>query len=161
MTTDSIDVKVNDYLKTINHIESIRSNENGGRGKKQCPTCSNFMGVRTRTCECGYEFVKGEKTKQKTIYDENPNCLDNLFAAKMYSQNTGPIIYTPRGKCPVNLKDMDIVDWLESILCEGRATNCAYTPSAIKYFLRYSIDSKEFKELESEVDTWVKLYMEG
>ena len=30
--------------------------EVGGRGKKQCKQCQKFCGVRTRVCECGYDF---------------------------------------------------------------------------------------------------------
>ena len=32
------------------------------RGRKQCPNCGTFVGVRTKVCSCGYEFPM--KTKQ-------------------------------------------------------------------------------------------------
>jgi hypothetical protein len=38
-----------------------KKNEIPGRGKKQCPACEEFMGVRTRICqECGHAFEKKE-----------------------------------------------------------------------------------------------------
>lgn len=33
------------------------------RGKRRCPSCNTFVGVRTLSCECGFNF--GEPTKRK------------------------------------------------------------------------------------------------
>lgn len=35
------------------------------RGKKQCPSCSSFVGLRTATCECGHKFLSKKKKKKK------------------------------------------------------------------------------------------------
>jgi hypothetical protein len=32
-----------------------------GRGKKQCPKCERYLGVRSAKCDCGYEFPRKEK----------------------------------------------------------------------------------------------------
>lgn len=37
-----------------------------GRGKKQCPVCKEYRGVRTRHCNCGHVFVKTPKAAKKT-----------------------------------------------------------------------------------------------
>ena len=34
------------------------------RGKKQCPLCKEFVGIRTSKCSCGYVFVKAKKEKK-------------------------------------------------------------------------------------------------
>jgi hypothetical protein len=48
-----------------------------GRGRKQCPKCSNYIGVLTKACNCGHEFaarqgvkVKIQKPKEVATYDE-------------------------------------------------------------------------------------------
>ena len=35
------------------------------RGKKQCPSCSEFSGIRKSVCSCGFEFPKTENKKSK------------------------------------------------------------------------------------------------
>jgi hypothetical protein len=42
-----------------------------GRGRKQCPNCQKIVGVRTRVCECGYNFsIKSSKTSKKAPVTE-------------------------------------------------------------------------------------------
>jgi hypothetical protein len=35
------------------------------RGKKQCPSCSSFIGLRTAACECGHKFLFKKNKKKK------------------------------------------------------------------------------------------------
>jgi hypothetical protein len=35
------------------------------RGKKQCPSCKDFLGVRVSSCLCGYVFPKKEAKKKE------------------------------------------------------------------------------------------------
>jgi hypothetical protein len=42
------------------------STSGAGRGKKQCPKCSTYVGVRSAVCSnCNHEFVKGAKPATK------------------------------------------------------------------------------------------------
>jgi len=36
--------------------DEITTYTEGGRGRKQCPTCSNYVGVRNQICACGNNF---------------------------------------------------------------------------------------------------------
>jgi len=40
------------------------------RGKKRCPECNVFVGIRTLACECGFKF--GEPTKRKKQRSKAP-----------------------------------------------------------------------------------------
>jgi len=144
-----------DYIAAVNSVT-----QGAGRGKKKCPTCSSFVGVRTHLCSCGYEFVKGSSKQKVDFYNDKPDDIDLVFSRKMYSGNTGPIIFTPSDECPIKYKNMDVVEWLENMLCEGRSQNKAYSPSALKYYLRNEV-KKYTKTLDKKVDKWVKSYMEN
>ena len=39
------------------------------RGKKTCPKCGKIVGVRTKMCECGQEFVTKSKPKKGKTTD--------------------------------------------------------------------------------------------
>jgi acetone carboxylase gamma subunit len=45
----------------------------GGRGRKQCPSCNQFVGVRISKCDCGHVFSakdKAEKAEKTKVSDE-------------------------------------------------------------------------------------------
>ncbi|MAV35024.1 MAG: hypothetical protein CMJ59_23900 [Planctomycetaceae bacterium] len=37
----------------------------GGRGKKQCPKCEQYLAAALRRCECGHTFASSSKAKTK------------------------------------------------------------------------------------------------
>ena len=42
--------------------DMAKKKTSSGPGKKQCPACKTFVGVRTHTCECGHTFRSKTKT---------------------------------------------------------------------------------------------------
>lgn len=56
----------------------MSKNKIPGRGKKQCPACDEFMGVRTRECQtCGHVFEK-KKTGTHKAGDRAVSALAEL-----------------------------------------------------------------------------------
>ena len=56
----------------------------GQQGKKVCPGCKKSIGVRTQTCECGYEFRP--KTAPAVDLTQPPQ---HLQAAMQFAAITG------------------------------------------------------------------------
>lgn len=68
-----------------------------GRGRKGCPKCNKYVGVKTATCPCGYDFsggslkaLKPEEPKEIVTYDEGgkgkkqcPSCKKYLGARNL------------------------------------------------------------------------------
>jgi hypothetical protein len=48
----------------VANVVDFRKDE-GGQGRKLCPTCSKYVGVRTQLCFCGYDFKSGAAVAQK------------------------------------------------------------------------------------------------
>lgn len=141
-----------------------------GRGRKQCPQCQTYQGVRTRTCACGFSFngklpeapKSGHKGKKQC-----PQCQayqgvrTQICACGWAFDGSQPVakdpdevvvrnlleaqILTPSGKCPVPFEG-NIQSWV-SELCSKHN----YAPSAIKYFLRH-LYLDNYQELAQQVD---------
>jgi uncharacterized Zn finger protein (UPF0148 family) len=126
----------------------IKIHSTPGRGKKQCPECKVYLGVRNGKCICGHEFVAAQKkstsTAQAAPKKQEPPADFNrkdFFSTK---------ISTPAGKCPANLADTDygtVEEWAGKILRHGEAKNVVYAVSALRYWARqfYEIFSEEHK----------------
>jgi hypothetical protein len=102
------------------------------RGRKQCGSCKLFVGVRTRICECGFNFTMGAvaAAKKKTKAPHS--------SGKTRSFDMGTIL-TPAGKCPVELKGPtynDVHVWIS--LLKAKIPNLAI--SAYCYYVRYFYD---------------------
>lgn len=54
-------------------FKSVKTYDEGGKGKKQCSECKKFVGAVTKICACGFDFknqVKPEKITEIKTYDE-------------------------------------------------------------------------------------------
>jgi hypothetical protein len=66
---DLLDLEIDLDLDNFEALTSIpkivkkekKTSDKAGRGRKQCPSCNIFIGVRTLTCECGFSFAGAEK----------------------------------------------------------------------------------------------------
>jgi len=84
-----------------------------GRGRKQCPQCKIFLGVRTTDCECGYVFeVKKGEQKNKT------NTISQFKIPESYKDKVieNIVLYpTKEAQIPKKLKKnagiKDIIKW--------------------------------------------------
>jgi hypothetical protein len=47
---------------SINENKSVKTYDEGGKGKKQCSSCNKYVGAVTKVCVCGFEFKNQEKS---------------------------------------------------------------------------------------------------
>lgn len=148
----------------------VKTQESGGKGKKQCPTCLKYMGVRTQVCVCGYCFSKKEPvqtpaptavpmvtapihaTVAATATDEE--ATDPRFADRRGGCRT--TIHTPAGECPVRLKGYDedsIRHWADQVRSGFRSRSEFLKLRGLRYYLRYfyEINSPEFNEAKQHL----------
>ena len=55
--------------------------EVGGRGKKQCKQCQKFVGVRTRVCECGYDFSAVAAVSSDKMVADTENTVNSTVSS--------------------------------------------------------------------------------
>lgn len=130
-----------------------------GRGRKQCPDCDRFVGVRTKQCMCGHIFEKG-KTK-KVVHEQQDLASESekLLAAKFGFQG-GRFVYAIGNPPNVHLKDVtypSVKAFAETLIDKGLADKCMYTPKAIKHLLGHQLgfNSEDYKHVCQHIDTWV------
>jgi hypothetical protein len=206
----------NEYLDKIDSV--LSSLNKAGKGRKLCENCSNYVGARTKICDCGYSFedgttgnVKQEVKKVSNIFAgpgkgrkqcnecnryigarslECPNCGADLskkdceveevktvepkqeveerkespylsFVINAGFSGREPLIHTPAGECPFELKSLDqesVDQWCESIIDKGRSGRKVYLPSSMKYWLRFihPIGTEEYSDVSEKIDLWAK-----
>jgi hypothetical protein len=66
----------------------------GGQGRKQCPSCKQFVGCRITECACKHEFVIGEIHTEKKY---EPYDVATIRFAKRMGVQKGRIVYAPVG----------------------------------------------------------------
>ena len=123
-----------------------------GRGKKHCPQ-GHVVGVRTRICNCGYEFPFKKNNEVVVKPKENGSTFD-------YSQFPGyvggDIIYTPGinpnskdNICPINVDQYNnIIDWAWAMYDYANRKNIYYTTMALKYLAKRKWDEQEVQKLD-------------
>lgn len=143
-----------------------------GRGRKQCPSCEIYIGVRSKNCpSCDHSFerrrqvavkpkdeAKGPTVKRtrKTRVGKEPSVETHTEDGRPFS-----IVITPAGKCPVELKGVDensVSEWSEGLRKFGASRCELYTPDAMKYYVRsfYSVFSEEYKTVCEILDRQVE-----
>ena len=150
---------------------SITTYDEGGRGRKQCPSCKRFVGVRNAVCVCGHEFAKAQSAPQ-------PKSV-GAAAAVAAPVRRAPEVETPQeytpgrhvfctvrqrtaipaGACPVKLTGMDIQtveEWAEKvrIYCQRERSQWMML-SALKYYAREFFDmfAPEYETVKKHLDT--------
>lgn len=48
-------------MPTVQETKAVKTFDEGGKGKKKCPSCTKFVGVTNKICACGHEFQPQEK----------------------------------------------------------------------------------------------------
>ena len=71
-----------DNFQKENIMDESKSPEVGGRGKKVCKGCGKACGVRTRVCECGFEFLAVAASSENMKIDTDASVKDSLNSAK-------------------------------------------------------------------------------
>lgn len=88
-----------------------------GRGRKQCPACKIYVGVRSHSCPCGHAFKVIKNTYYK-VDNSTPEAQPSNSAPKKRRSNGKHQLYTPAGKCPVPLAGTDedsVLDWMSKL----------------------------------------------
>lgn len=132
--------------------------DEGGKGRKQCPSCKKYVpGVR-KQCVCGHTFVpktKGPEVPPEPKEPREPRATEPRGEPRepSYSDPRLLRVSTPAGACPHKLKSMewdDVQEWAELVRAAGRETGRFYTVSALIYFVRhtYDINSPEYQTVK-------------
>lgn len=140
-----------------------------GRGRKQCPECQKFIGVRCHECVCGYKFgtnhhkegarpapkPRAQDGLDRFFSDEEPKPAAQAAVLARPSPRQHDhcrSVSTPAGKCPVKLgssNPTEVEFWAHSVVAKGRESGIAYAVSALVYWIRefYEIGSREYRDV--------------
>ncbi len=139
-------------------FEEVMSQQKGQRGKKRCPDCSAFVGVRTYKCECGYQFVD-KKTKAEQRQQADCATEEERLYAMCIGANGGRLVYAASGRPAARLAYVTydaVVDYCEMVVYEGKQNRQIMTPKAIKNYLQHQFgyNSEEYRQACVLVDQW-------
>ncbi len=104
-----------------------------GRGRKQCPKCQKFIGVRHKICVCKHVFQK----KPEPIPEvDGPEYVEarNFVSALGYNHIGFRVLFAPRGTCPVKFNG-DVPEWADEVVERYYGDNFILSPIALRYML--------------------------
>jgi hypothetical protein len=160
MNADDI---LNDVLKNSRGVKLAKPQTQyvrAGKGRKECPQCHVFVGVRTLTCVCGHNFVIGQSKKDTSRPVEEPvSDEDRRYAIAAGLDSGGVMVYAGSGPCPAKLVTTDyngVVQFCNDIVHSGLPQRKLYMPSAIKCWLRNIIppDDEDYSHVCKLIDKW-------
>lgn len=161
-----IDALISEVMSTAAKPTS-KTFDKAGRGRKQCPECNTYVGVRTSMCTCGHDF--SSDVKKNHINPDREDVLEESLVKYINGIKPGLnkvlIIFTPSGKCPLILDKYDyesVQNFCEELVDLGLKDGRLYMPSAIKLWLGKQLDrsSDKFKEVVVHLDKWIKTVSE-
>lgn len=134
---------------------SVKFFDGPGRGRKQCPSCEKYVGVRTKNCSCGHSFLR-----KKTAPVKAP--VTNKTVSKGPYSDRISLVYAPAGKCPVKLtgtSQEQVLGWANAVKEVGFDKKEYYTVTALKYYARYFFDvfSDDYLIVEGHLETIKRL----
>ncbi len=123
-----------------------------GRGRKGCPECGIYVGVRTMKCQCGFSWTL-RKASEK---NEDGVQMDGKPIRKGFS-----LVHAPPGLCPHELGSIEttaVRDWLAKLVRHHETKKELIKPYAAKYYARlfYNVFSDEYFQLSDKIDTMAK-----
>jgi RNA polymerase subunit RPABC4/transcription elongation factor Spt4 len=126
-----------------------------GRGRKQCASCKQFVGVRTQLCPCGQEFSKTDKgSTSKTTIDNTDSETASTTTSPKASGTRGRYtnrVYTPAGPCPVKLVGSDqqtVLNWANQVRAAFEKKDSFLRPEGLVYYVShfYAHSSQDYKQ---------------
>ena len=137
------------------------------KGLKFCSNCNCYVGVRTKLCECGHVFVKGE-SKKPTKYEEDKKVESATDEEKKYAMLIGAydgrIVYAGTSiKVKLEeLSEVGIRDFCDEVVFEGLNEGKIYSIKALKYFMQhlYGYTIPEYQEACQFIDLWYNNLLE-
>lgn len=141
------------------HLEDmikIKKFDGPGRGRKQCPKCNAYMGIRTKTCSCEHTFSKDDKPVVK-LTDEQLDLMKYLEILGKTSMDT--VVYTPTEFPNIKLLGLsknDVFDWADNVIDFGKENFKIYTPHALRYMIGHQVgyNSEEYYQCRDWLDEW-------
>jgi hypothetical protein len=126
-----------------------------GRGRKQCPKCRVYIGVRHKICVCKHVFQKKVDIELET---ESPECIEarNFMVCLGYYPGGLSIVFAPRGKCPVKF-DGDMAAWADKVVEIYYGDNYVLSPEALQYMMGHftKINSVEYHKNKADLNEWI------
>ena len=151
------------FEESLAKLSNSKTFESGGRGKKQCEKCKVYVGVKTSICpKCSYEFNRKKiiNLNDKFELDDSEYLPAYISGLNMPTGKRVVVIYTPSGKCPINLNSSatkeEIYTFCQDIVDYGLSLNKLYVPSSIKYWVRQLIRDDKLSNILNIIDNWFK-----
>ncbi|CAE7860173.1 ruvB [Symbiodinium microadriaticum] len=151
--------------------KEIKTYDEGGRGKKQCPSCQKYVGARNAVCACGHEFNKPKpKPAPRSVGAAAAPLIRQPEPEVEQEYTPGRHVFcTVRQRtaipapatqpCPHKLESTDIAaveEWAEKvrISCQ-REYGQWMMVSALRYYASgfYDVFSEEFETVKAHLNT--------
>ena len=168
------DELVNDVLGSLDKKHAPKKQTvyvRAGKGRKPCPSCGNYVGVRTLLCECGHEFVIGASASATTAdknsaFEEPLSDEDKRYIRAIGCGKGGLVIYTGAGVSPARLNSQDceaVCDFCDQVVFDGMGKGKIYMPSAIKSFARHAAGDTDMcmETVADLIDDWYESKVES
>lgn len=161
--TLNVDDLINDILGSKStKIKKMNKYSLPGRGRKQCPECKTYVGVRTQDCECGYKFNfnSSEDKPVASKYDDPPLTDDeNRYIFAIGAGKGGRVVWTGAGESPAKLvgtDDKSVKQFCDDVVFSGMSDGKIYMPNAIRCWLRHTLgaSSQSYKKAVAFVNEW-------
>lgn len=118
---------------------TVKTYDEAGRGRKQCPDCTKYVGVSVKACSCGHEFI-GKLNVPRTNVPQNVRRIS-----------------VPAGACPVKLEGIGyeaVSEWCNEVVEIGLRQNNLFLPHALKYFAGQFYTGANLERAKLMVDAW-------
>lgn len=117
-----------------------------GPGRKRCPACPLYVGVRSRQCSCGHSFTAAKPAPQRRYSRFQPKQGEPSETEPSVDQR--PVLITPCGPCPVELTDTDeatVLAWADAVRTACKKVRL--TNIALRYYVRqfFSFHSDNYR----------------
>lgn len=126
-----------------------------GRGRKQCPECQRFIGVRHKFCICKHVF---QKKPEPVLEIDSPEYVEarSLVSALGYNHLGFRILFIPSGKCPVKFKG-DVGKWADQVIERYYGEGYILAPSALRYMLNNfsPMNSESYVKNKQALEEWI------
>lgn len=147
-------MNVSEILNAVEKQE-IKIFSGRGRGRKQCPECKVYIGVRHKVCVCKHKFVKKPEPVPEIDSPEYVEARE-FITALGYNHVGFRILFIPRGKCPVKFKG-NVVEWADAVVERYYGDNFILAPSALYYMLGHftPMNSKSYFKNKKQLTKWI------
>lgn len=122
----------------------MKTFDEGGKGRKQCPGCQKYVAAPAAKCVCGHVFYeKKPKAESEDIATRPAQAIDstrnhaNLRRVSIPGSTPGskePFCPAkPKGEWPHT--EVEIEQWVKDVIDGGKARGLLYAADAVRYFV--------------------------